>query len=508
MRPARPPVGRIPRGCEATPLGCVGDGAERQGGHFTAAFAIARDEWRRLRRERAAVLALALVLLLWAMAAFTAWDRQQDIQADRSRRQAQANHEFESQPDRHPHRMVHYGQFVFRPIQPLAAFDPGVEAYTGHTLFLEGHRQNSANFADVRQSSLLLRFGALTPATVLQVLVPLLLIFIGHAAIARERESGTLRLMLAQGVPARQIALGKLLGIGGVAAVVLVPPLAGLAAVALAGAVPPGVAAMLTAGYLLWVLAWAAGIAAVSAWCTRAQTALAALLVAWAASVVALPRLAAETASASLPLPTRFETDIAIARDLAEIGDSHDADDPYFQDFRRQVLARYGVARVEDLPVNYKGLLGMEGERLSARLFEQYARASFDRQQAQLAQVDRWAVLSPVIALQRLSTALSGTDLHEHRRFTEAAERHRYSFVQQLNQLQAEKLSYAGDRSSRDSRIGHEHWRDITDFHHEPEPAHDAVRRALPAAGVLVAWALAALALLGWASRRLARSAS
>ena len=473
-----------------------------------SAFAIARDEWRRLRRERAAVLALAVLLLLWAVAAFTAWDRQQNIQADRSRRQAQADHAFQTQPDRHPHRMVHYGQFVFRPIQPLAAFDPGVEAYTGHTLFLEGHRQNSANFADVRQSSLLLRFGALTPAAVLQVLAPLLLIFLGHAAIARERESGTLRLLLAQGATPRQVVLGKLLGLAGVAAVVLAPPLAGLAAVALAGAVPAGVAALLAAGYLSWMLAWAAAIAAVSACCTRAQTALAVLLVAWAASVVALPRLAAETASASLPLPTRFETDIAIARDLAQIGDSHDADDPYFQDFRRGVLARYGVDRVEDLPLNYKGLLAMEGERLSARLFDQYTRASFDRQEAQLAQVDRWAVLGPVIALQRLSTTLSGTDLHSHRRFTNAAEQHRYRFVQQLNQLQAEKLSYAGDRSSRDNRIGHGHWQAIADFHHEAEPARDALRRALPAAGVLGAWALAAGALLVWAGRRLARSAS
>ena len=48
------------------------------------AFTIARDEWRRLWRERAARGALAVLLLLWAMAAFTAWDRQQDIQADRS----------------------------------------------------------------------------------------------------------------------------------------------------------------------------------------------------------------------------------------------------------------------------------------------------------------------------------------------------------------------------------------------------------------------------------------
>ena len=37
-----------------------------------AAFEIAREEWRRLRRERAARVALAVVLLLWAMSAFTA----------------------------------------------------------------------------------------------------------------------------------------------------------------------------------------------------------------------------------------------------------------------------------------------------------------------------------------------------------------------------------------------------------------------------------------------------
>jgi ABC-2 type transport system permease protein len=469
------------------------------------ALAIARDEWRRLRRERAARVALAVVLVLWAMAAFTAWDQRRAIDAERSRRQAQADQAFESQPDRHPHRMVHYGHFVFRPIHPLAAFDPGVEAYTGHTLFLEGHRQNSANFADVRQSSLLLRFGQLTPAAVLQLLAPLVLIFVGHAAVARERESGTLRLLLAQGLQPGQIVLGKLLGLLGVAAVLLVPPLAGLALVALAGAVPAEVAGLLAAGYALWILLWAAGITAVSAWCARAQTALAALLVVWAASVVALPRLTAELASARWPLPTRVETDIAIARDLAQIGDSHDPDDPYFKDFRRQVLARYGVARVEDLPVNYKGLLGMEGERLTARLFEQYAGASFDLQQAQLRAVDRWAVLSPVIALQRLSTALCGTDLHGYRRFVEAAERHRYRFVQALNRLQAEKLSYASDRSSRDSRIGHAHWRGIADFSLAPERAHDALRRAWPAAGVLVAWALAVAALLAWAGRRLAR---
>jgi ABC-2 type transport system permease protein len=470
------------------------------------ALEIAREEWRRLRRERAARVALAVVLVVWVMSAFTAWDQRRDIAAERSRRQAQVDHEFEAQPDRHPHRMVHYGHFVFRPIHLLAAFDPGVDAYTGHTMFLEGHRQNSANFGDVRQSSLLLRFGRLTPAVVLQVLAPLVLIFLGHAALARERESGTLRLLLAQGLEPAQIVLGKLLAMTGVGALLMVPALVGLAVVALAGSVPAVQAAVLAGAYLLWALIWAAGIAAVSAWCGRAQTALAALLVVWTASVVVVPRLAAELAAAGLPLPTRFETDIAIARDLAQIGDSHDPEDPYFNEFRKRLLARYGVSKVEDLPVNYKGLVAMEGERLTARLFAEYADAGFDVQEAQLRLVDRWAVLSPVLALQRLSTAVSGTDLHAYRRFVEAAEQHRYRLVQSLNRLQAEKLDHAADRSSRDSRISQEHWHGMADFRHEPEPAREAVVRAMPAAGVLVSWTCAAVGLLLWASRRLAGS--
>ncbi|MCA3733934.1 MAG: ABC transporter permease, partial [Phenylobacterium sp.] len=170
---------------------------------------IATNELRVLARARVAQLAIALVVALSAVAALTAITQGQESQEIRSRFQAQADREFDGQPARHPHRMVHYGHFVFRPLPALAGFDPGVDAFTGSTLFLEGHRQNSANFGDVRQSSLLVRFGQLTPAFVIQALGPLVLIFLGFGAIARERDSGLLRLHFAQGVRAGQVVLGK-----------------------------------------------------------------------------------------------------------------------------------------------------------------------------------------------------------------------------------------------------------------------------------------------------------
>lgn len=472
---------------------------------MSAVLRMACEEWRLLRRDRVAVLGLVLLLLLTAVAGFTAWEQRRSADAQRTRLQAQVNHEFEAQPERHPHRMVHYGHFVFRPLHPLAAFDSGVDPYTGHTLFLEGHRQNSANFGDVRQSPLLLRFGQLTPAFVLQVLAPLLLIFVGHGSLARERESGTLRVLLAQGLAPWQIVAGKLLALAAVAALALSPALLALLWIALATAAPASLAALLAAGYGLWLLIWALAIVALSACFARARDALVALLAVWVISVVLLPRLAPEVAAATLPLPTRFETEIAVARELAALGDSHKTSDPYFAEFKKKVLAQYKVDRVEDLPVNYKGLLGMEGERLTSALFLRYAKDSFDRQAEQLRRVEHFAWLSPVIALRRLSMAAAGTDLQNYRRFVEQAERHRYRLVQELNRLQAEKLSFASDRSSRDSRISADHWQGMADFHYQAAAPGEALRRAAPAAGLLLLWLAGLAAALALAARHLRR---
>lgn len=474
---------------------------------MTVITRIAREEWRSLLRNRVAVFGLSLLAVLMLVAAFNAWEHQRNANAERARYQAQANHEFAAQPDRHPHRVAHYGHFLFRPLNVLAAFDPGIDAYTGNTLFVEAHRQNSANFGDVRQSSMLLRFGQLTPAFVLQVLASLLLVFVGHACVARERETGTLRVLWTQGVSGRQLLLGKLLGLAGFAGLVLLPALLALGWMAISGQTSWTSAGLLCAGYIVWLLLWTLIVVLVSSLFARSRDALLALLAAWAVLVILLPRWLPDVVSTTIELPTRFENEIHATREYLALGNAHDPNDPKFAEFRDRVLKQYGVTRVEDLPVNFKGLVGIESERKSTELFNRYATATLDLQDRQNRMVGSFGWLSPTLAIRRLSMTASGTDQDSYRRFLEQGEQYRYDLIQHLNRLQAQELSYADDTNpNKENRIAHTHWQAFPPFQFEPNTALETWQRIAPAGGILLLWVGALVAAIVWRAARLGRA--
>jgi ABC-2 type transport system permease protein len=82
------------------------------------------------------------------------------------------------------------------------------------------------------------------------------------------------------------------------------------------------------------------------------------------------------------------------------------------------MLKQYGIEKVEDMPVNYRGLLAVEGEKLTSKLFDEYANRQFAQQKAQSGFADAAGLISPTLALRRVSMALAGTDLESHRRFS------------------------------------------------------------------------------------------
>jgi ABC-2 type transport system permease protein len=471
-----------------------------------AVLAIAAAEWRCWQRSRLAVGAAALLAVLLLATTVLSTLRLQAEAAERMHHQGQAEAAFRAQPDRHPHRMVHYGHYVFRTPAPLALFDPGLDAVTGQSLFLEGHRQNTAAFAGAAASADLGAFSSLSPAWVYQVLAPLLVLLLGHGALVREREAGTLATLLAQGLGGRMLLAGKALALAA-AVVVLLLPLAGAAGVAVAQGESPAAAGALLALYGAYLLLWALLALAASALWRQRSAVLAALASLWIALTLVLPALAVSATAAGGAWAGKIETDLAMLTELRRLGDGHNANDPAFARLRADLLAQHGLQRVEDLPLNLRGVVAEHSERQLTATLNAWAQRQQAGEQRLAERLARHGWVTPVLALAGASRAVAGTDLRHHHRFLQEAEALRYAFVQGLNRVHAQQLAYADDirRSSdpeaeRRTRVAASTWQLLDRFHFEPDAATARIAQAAPQGLMLLPWLvglMAALALLG-----------
>lgn len=476
---------------------------------MTTALRIAREEWRLWARSRVVlVAALIVAVLLAATSAITA-GRVTEEAAKRTARQASAEATFFAQPDRHPHRMVHYGHYAFRAPPPLAAFDPGVDAVTGQSIFLEGHRQNTAMFADTRSGADLGGFAALNPANIYQLLLPLLLIIIGHGVVLRERESGTLAVMLAQGQSGLAIAGGKALALAGVAGLFLLP-VAALAAYSIASGEAPLAAIMLVASYALYLAVWAALVLAVSLLVRQRSVALGLLVFAWLVIALIVPRLGINAGSAAVDAPGKIESDLVMLAEQRKLGDGHNAADPAFDALQKQVLEQYEAASVEELPINWRGVVAGYSEAKLTDLMNDYAENRMQREAEQSRIVTLFGLASPTLAVGAASRTLAGTDLATHHRFLRESEALRFDFVQGLNDLHATKLTYADDakRSSDPeaevrTRVNAAAWRLLDTFRFTPDPAAERLARALLPLAMMLGWLVALAGVIAVGARRL-----
>lgn len=470
---------------------------------------IAGAEWRHWLRSRLALGgALLMAGLLLATTAVTTL-RMQGEAAARAHHQAEAEAAFLSQPARHPHRMVHYGHYVFRTPAPLARFDPGLDAVTGQSIFLEGHRQNTAMFAASGASADLGGFGWLNPAMVYQLFGPLLVILLGHGLIAREREAATLATLLAQGTPGRVLLAGKALALLS-AVLLMLLPLVLTAGLAVQAGEQPLAAAALVGVYLLYLSVWGGLALLASALLRRRSAVLASLATGWIALTLVLPALAVSVASNTAPMAGQLETDLAMLTDLRKLGDGHNANDPAFAQLRADLLAKHGVKRVEDLPVNLRGVVAQVGEQRLTDTLNNYARARMAAETRQADALAQHGWFTPLLAVADASRALSGSDLAHHHRFLQEAESLRYAFVQGLNKVHAEKLAYSDDvRRSGDAqaeertRVDASNWQLLGRFRFEPDAAGRRITQAAPQWLMLCAWCVVLLGAGFWAGGRL-----
>lgn len=462
------------------------------------AGALVRKDWREFTRDRRLVVMGSVVLLLSLVAIVSAYARVVAYETDRITTEQRDRVTWESQGARNPHSAAHFANWAMRPLTPLAVLEPGVMPYVGAAIWMEAHFQNGARARPIDDAAIAFDVGAFSVSWVLQTIVPLLLVVVAAGLVSRERERGTLRLLLIGGADARGLLPRKLAGLGGIGLLIIAPVLiAGLLAALLAGPAEPGRLVLWTLAHLVFLGIVAATAVAASTWARTVSGAMLILVGLWCVAVLLAPRAGATLAQTVAPTPAPDAFWSALRQDLAK------APNPFVdKSFEESVLTRYGVATVEALPVSFAGLQlhqsEKEGEVVFDRHFGQLA-ATYARQRAAM----RWAsLLSPLPALQNVSTALAGTDGPSQLAFQNQAEAHRRRAIGALNQNMVEH----GMGAEFDYKAGEELWRTSEAFRFQQPPLADALRSVWPDLLILLLWTMAAASAVLIASRRLARS--
>lgn len=438
-----------------------------------------------------------MLVLLLMVTGLGAWQSARDYGAEVARVTAAERARWLGQDAKNPHSADHYGLWVFRPSSPLAILDPGTEPYTGRMVRIEAHLFNDAVYRAVQDAGPFDRAGLSDVSDVVGLVVPLVALLLGFAAFAADRERGTLRLALGNGAPPGPLFAARFTALTLVLVVLVCLPLLTLGGVA--------IASLGTAGWQAWprLLVWVAVqalygavfllIAMIASLLARtARGALTISLAIWIALCLVAPRLATAGMEMVSPSPSYRETRLRIDGDLRP-HKSAEASDARAQ----ATLARYGVSDPQELPVDLRGLMMVENDHHAFAVYDRELEAFFAALAARDAAFGWAGLLSPRVALQRVSEGLAGTDFVQHAHFVWSAEAYRRAISERMN-------AEIRDNPQRDGRAmlaGPELWRAIPPFAFAPLPLSRSLAEIRVPALLLGLW----LALLGAGSIPLIR---
>jgi ABC-2 type transport system permease protein len=214
------------------------------------------------------------------------------------------------------------GRIAFRgffPPTPLSVFASGFE--TSLPKFYEFPPEGSKpGTTSVGDESILSVFGKLDFIFIIQMVVSLIVLLFASDLIAGEKEMGTLRAILSNGVPRHTVLLGKLAG--GYATVWLPFAVTFLLGAIVLGilsfplfqsGVPARLAAIFVATSIFLLAYYTIGLM-ISASSARSRTSLVAILMVWIVFQVVIPRLSDMIASVVYPI--RTETVVSMQKSL------------------------------------------------------------------------------------------------------------------------------------------------------------------------------------------------
>jgi len=405
---------------------------------------ILKTEWQGFTRNKST--RAVLLLLVLTLSGTTIVGIQ--TMSEQNVNQQQANQKIRAQWDnmdpKNPHGAAHYGSYVVRPVNPVSAIDPGINSLVGNVLRLEAHKQNESAYSTAAQSLVMSKFGALNPALVLQIILPVLLIYLVYRSISEEREEGRLKVIVMQGVSVARVVGVKVVAYWLLAVLVLL-----LVQIiqwiiyssAFSGDLLIRSLSMFI-GYALYYFVICLLTACMSLRLNYA-TGLTTSIAMWVMWTVFFPKVFGSIAEYQRPLPSTLEFQTAMREDRSKGIDGHNPADQRQELFRDSVLRVYNVQSIDSLPINIDGLMMQADEEYGNRVWDKHFTSLYETYQRQKEFYQYSGLINPFASLQGISMGASGSDNIHRIDFLKQAESYRRTFIKMLN----DKHAYGGSKS-------------------------------------------------------------
>ena len=220
----------------------------------------------------------------------------------------------------------------------------------------------------------------------------------------------------------------------------------------------------------------------------------------WIGWTIFIPSIIANISDEIIPLTTRIEFNESLAIDRSKGIDGHNPRGDRKEALEKATLKKYNVNKLEDLPVNFSGILMQEDEEYGNKVWDKHFGNLYNQLKAQKYLYQISGVVNPFISLQNLSMGISGTDMHHHIDFLDQAEKYRRVFIKSLNDEYAFGGSKTGERGWKASN---EFFRSIEDFQYQSPNFLSVHTKYLVDFLILLFWTLLLVILLSFTTRKI-----
>lgn len=465
---------------------------------------ITRKEWADLWQDSRLRWTAVVLYSLFLIALLTGVRYYQTQSAETADAQKETYGQWLQQGKKNPHGAAHFGFYAYKPLSPMAILDKGLESYLGQAVWLEAHNQNEVKEREATDAGSIVRFGYLSVGFVFQFLFPLAIILLGFNLFSKEREWGTLPLLLASKTSSSAILKGKAMALYSLALLLFIPMLLiSCGCLLLIGGYQAWLQSLprfllLTAFLFLYFFLWVLLSLYVSTGAKTSSVALVVLLAFWIFGSFIVPRSGGVLAKLVHPTPSAFAFSLSVQQDN-ELGiDRKTPAKQRQQAFEDSLLKRYGVATLAVLPLNIRGLNLQRGEEYGYRIFEKAYGGLEATYQKQDRVIDWLNFLSPAQSMRHISAGMSGTDMAKQAHFAAQAEAHRRLIAKTMNTDIA-----VNSGSSESYQNDEDLWRKIPPFQYREALLAEAIRPQAASMFSLLAWCGLLLAGLRKAASRL-----